>query len=107
MKWCLICAVVTLSVFVPEAKAANALFGCDATGSTCYFTIFYRGGAGGSRNFTMAGGQRDTLSGVDYSQDVYCVCINRQVPNSYNQCPPQWTTMGCKAQGNVKNGYNN
>ena len=37
-----------------QAEAANATFRCGAAaGQTCYFTIFYGGGARGSRNFTM------------------------------------------------------
>jgi len=75
------------------AQQSVARFQCDAGAAyTCYFTIYFGGGAHGIKNFTMRGGTGDNISGLDFAHDIYCICINRQAPGYPNQCS---STPGC------------
>lgn len=89
-----------------RATAGIAQFGCDAGGSQiCYFKIFPSNTSPANRSFAMGAGQREMISGLHHGSDVYCVCIDRQVPAAYAQCVT--TQAGwCQAQV-LKNSFNN
>src|SRR5258707_8701075 len=94
---CLILSLIAVINWAPPARAADTTFGCDMAG-TCHFVVFSTGGA--RREFVLMQGGRGTLTGVDFSNDIYCVCLNRPAPRFYGQCASQ-RTMGCAAKGYV------
>ncbi|QOZ24137.1 HdeA/HdeB family chaperone [Bradyrhizobium sp. CCBAU 51753] len=83
-----------------------AHFGCDAnTADTCQFAIFSNAAATFAKRFALAGSQRGLVSDVKLNADLYCVCINRPVPASYNACIP--TAQGwCKQGGAISSTFN-
>src|SRR5579864_1139132 len=80
------------------AQQSTVRFQCDAGPQyICYFTIYFRGGAGGVKNFTMRGHTGDSISGVDPAHDIYCVCFNGQPPGFPSQC----ASRGCYGPRNI------
>jgi hypothetical protein len=63
-----------------QAVAATQRFWCSAGNHNCYFTIF----AGKAmRNFTLQGGQSDTIGGLERG-DTFCMSTSG--PNNPNTC---------------------